>query len=91
MMETVHTSATKDPSYIVIDEVVGSCVTFFCVPLSGYFLLAGFILFRFFDIYKPCGVVFLEQLPGAFGVVCDDILAGLYALLMLQLGSYFLL
>lgn len=81
--------AVNDPSSIVIDEMIGTCVTFFCVPFSYSSLLLGFVLFRFFDIYKPFGISSLEQLPEAGGIIADDILAGLYSLLILQ--SYYYL
>jgi len=71
----------KDPSEAVVDEVMGQLVTFLFVPLtiSWKFMLAGFLLFRFFDIWKPYPVRQLEILPGGLGICADDILAGVYA------------
>ncbi|MBI3016075.1 MAG: phosphatidylglycerophosphatase A [Candidatus Tectomicrobia bacterium] len=65
----------KDAPAIVIDEVAGMLLSLFLVPLSVFSVAAGFILFRIFDIWKP--VPSLEKLPGGFGVMADDVLAGL--------------
>lgn len=69
-----------DPQWIVIDEVVGLWITLSSVPLSFGWYIIGFILFRLFDIYKPWPVNWADrELPGAWGVMMDDVLAGLYA------------
>ncbi len=70
-----------DPSEAVIDEILGMLVTFFFVPFGvGWpFILAGFLLFRLFDIWKPYPIDLLQVLPGGVGVVADDIVAGTYA------------
>lgn len=85
-----HWTST-DPRPIVIDEIVGQWLTYGGVVAAGVFglggeeaagwksLLAGFILFRAFDVVKPFPVRRSERLPGAAGVVVDDVLAGLYA------------
>ena len=75
----------KDPGEIVIDEVCGVFLVFLAVPLNPGFLLAGFVLFRFFDIVKPFPLNRLERLPGSYGIMLDDILAGVYANLVLQI------
>ncbi len=69
----------KDPSYIVIDELAGMCVTMVGQGLGISNLLKGFILFRLFDILKPFPIRRLEGLPKGYGIVADDILAGIYA------------
>lgn len=74
----------KDPSQIILDEVVGCLVTFFAIPYSVQTWMFGFILFRLFDIFKPCGIAQVEKAPGACGVVFDDLLAGLFANLILR-------
>lgn len=74
-----------DPSSIVIDEVVGTLITFVGVVLSLKTLLLGFVLFRLFDIVKPFGIKRFERLHGAAGIVADDIVAGLYANSLLHL------
>lgn len=68
-----------DPSAVVIDEVAGFFLTMFFLPFSWLTLGLGFILFRFFDILKPYPIKRLEGLKGGFGIVMDDLLAGLYA------------
>lgn len=85
----------KDPSKVVLDEVIGMWITMMFVPLSFLNILIGFGLFRFFDIAKPLGIRKLEQLKGGVGVMADDILAGIYANIVLQIiiygiNSYFL-
>ncbi len=79
----------KDPSHIVIDEVAGQLLTLIACPIVWQALLAGFILFRAFDIVKPPPVRNLEQLPEGTGIVVDDLGAGIYALIVLQLLLHF--
>lgn len=84
----------KDPSRMVIDEFSGQTVVFFWVSFSAdlssdwILLLAGFILFRIFDIVKPFAIKRLQHFPSGFGILLDDLLAGLYALICLQVGIY---
>ena len=78
-------SAKKDPSFVVIDEVAGQLISLIAVPLSWKTFLAGFILFRVFDILKPPPVRQLERLPEGAGIVLDDVAAGIYALAVMQL------
>jgi phosphatidylglycerophosphatase A len=73
-----------DPSHVVIDEVAGQLVTLIACPIVWQALLAGFILFRGFDILKPPPVRSLEKLPEGTGIVVDDLGAGIYALILLQ-------
>jgi len=72
---------SKDPQKIVVDEVIGQLITFLFVPfaVSWHFVLAGFLLFRLFDIWKPYPIDSLQNLPAGIGVCADDILAGVYA------------
>jgi len=67
----------RDPSEIVLDEVVGCLIVFLAVPVTVPTLLAGFFLFRFFDIAKPFGIKKTELLYGSLGVMMDDILCGI--------------
>jgi phosphatidylglycerophosphatase A len=70
----------EDPSPVVIDEVAGIFVTLFLIPVSWTGIVAGFILFRIFDIIKPFPVGLIDKkLKGGAGIVLDDIMAGVYA------------
>ena len=75
---------SEDPQFVVIDEVAGQLIALIAVPVSWQSLLAGFILFRGFDIVKPPPVRQLEKLPEGTGIVLDDVAAGLYALAVMQ-------
>jgi phosphatidylglycerophosphatase A len=75
----------KDSYRVVIDEVAGMLVTMLFVPANLYFLLAGLVLFRFFDIVKPLYIRRMEALPSGTGVMMDDVLAGVYANIVLQI------
>jgi len=76
-----------DAPQVVIDEVAGYLTTVFLAPNRPATWILGFVLFRFFDILKPWPVGWADRcLPGAFGVMADDILAGLYAWLLLRLA-----
>lgn len=79
----------KDPQHVVIDEVAGQLVTLVACPIVWQALLAGFILFRVFDITKPPPIRQLEKLPEGTGIVVDDLGAGLYGLMVLQLLLHF--
>jgi phosphatidylglycerophosphatase A len=78
-------SGKKDPQFVVIDEVAGQLIALIAVPLAWKTFLAGFILFRAFDIVKPPPVRQLEKLPEGVGIVLDDVAAGIYALVAMQL------
>ena len=76
----------KDDSRIVIDEMMGFLITVLWVPKTILFVTLGFFLFRFFDILKPFPIRRLEKrLKGGFGVVLDDVMAGVYANIILQI------
>jgi phosphatidylglycerophosphatase A len=70
-----------DPSQAVVDEVIGQLITFAFIPfgLGWPFILAGFLLFRIFDIIKPYPCNGLQDIPGGLGICADDIVAGVYA------------
>jgi phosphatidylglycerophosphatase A len=82
-------SGMKDPQFVVIDEVAGQLVALIAVPLAWKSFLAGFILFRAFDIVKPPPVRQLEAIPEGAGIVLDDVAAGLYALGTMHLLLHF--
>ena len=82
-------SGKEDPQFVVIDETAGQLITLIAAPLTWKCLLAGFILFRAFDIVKPPPIRRLERLPEGTGIVIDDVGAGLYALAVLQVLLHF--
>jgi len=79
----------KDPSFVVIDEVAGQLIPLIGAPVTWKSLLAAFLLFRAFDILKPPPVRQLERIPQGSGIVLDDVGAGLYALIIMQLLFHF--
>jgi phosphatidylglycerophosphatase A len=79
-----------DSRYIVIDEVAGQMVALFMVPVKLFPFLLGFILFRIFDIVKPPPVKAWESFRGGWGVMADDLAAGFYAVVILQIIRLFL-
>lgn len=73
-----------DPSEVVWDEVVGFLITMIAAPAGWQWLLLGFVLFRIFDIWKPWPVSLADQkLHGGLGIMLDDVIAGVYAMLIL--------
>ncbi len=83
--QVARACAAKDPQFVVIDEVAGQLIALIAVPFAWKTFLAGFILFRAFDIVKPPPVRQLERLPEGIGIVLDDVAAGIYALAIMQL------
>ena len=81
-------SGIKDPGFVVIDEVAGQLISLIAVPLAWKTFAAGLILFRVFDILKPPPVRQLERLPEGSGIVLDDVAAGMYALVVMQLSLH---
>ena len=69
----------QDPQQIILDEFVGTLVTFVGISYSPVTFFIGFALFRLFDIFKPLGITYVEKLPRAYGVLLDDTVAGLFA------------
>jgi phosphatidylglycerophosphatase A len=76
----------EDPSKVVIDEVVGMWVAMWIIPQGWIGVVAAFILFRFFDIYKPLFIRNMEKLKGGWGIMMDDLLAGIYANVIIQVS-----
>ena len=74
----------KDDQRIVIDEIMGFFMAMMWLPKTALFVTLGFVLFRLFDIVKPPPVRRLEQVRGGYGVVLDDVMAGIYANIVLQ-------
>jgi phosphatidylglycerophosphatase A len=79
-----------DPGPIVMDEVVGMLITLAFIPVGWSGALAGFFLFRVFDVIKPYPAGRLEQLHGGLGVMADDAMAAVYANLSLRLAMWLL-
>jgi len=79
----------RDARPIVIDEIAGMMVTLVFVPRVWYYYLLGFVLFRAMDVIKPFPARRSERLPSGFGVTMDDVFAGIYANLLVQIAVYF--
>jgi phosphatidylglycerophosphatase A len=87
---TAKETGKEDPGLIVVDEVLGQWTTL--LGVSSYSVrsfFAAFVLFRILDIWKPWPAGRLESLPGGYGIVADDLAAGLYGALILYLGGLF--
>ncbi|MES2372068.1 MAG: phosphatidylglycerophosphatase A [Bacteroidota bacterium] len=80
----------KDSSRVVIDEAAGMCISLLFVPITIQWIVIALVLFRFFDIVKPFYIRKAEALPGGWGVMMDDILAGVYSNIVLQGVIYFI-
>lgn len=78
----------QDPSSIVLDEVIGCLITFWAIPLTMTTTVSGFMLFRFFDITKIGGIRFLEKYGNGWGILLDDIAAGIISNLLLHIFWY---
>ena len=85
----------KDPSKVVVDEMVGVWIPLLAVNNTNkyyvYYALTALLLFRLFDIFKPLGIRKMEEIKGGWGIMLDDILAGLYSLFILCGIKYFIL
>ena len=80
----------KDHPRIVIDEIMGYLITMLWLPKTILFIIFGFLLFRFFDIVKPPPIRLMEKAKGGYGVVLDDVVAGVYANIVLQIVLLFI-
>jgi len=87
--QVARATGTKDPQFVVIDEVAGQLIALIAVPLAWKTFLAGLILFRAFDIVKPPPVRQLEKLPEGTGIVLDDVAAGIFAFIAMHLLLHF--
>ena len=82
----------KDPSEVIVDEFLGQSIPlFFIVNFNIYEVLIAFVTFRFFDIYKIYPINKIEDLKGSYGVILDDIIAGIYSLIILMLYKILIL
>ncbi len=80
----------EDPSIVVIDEVAGMWLGLILVPLNPWLYLLAFGLFRLFDVTKLYPIDYLQRLPGGWGIMLDDIGAGIYTFIIMQIVIYFL-
>jgi phosphatidylglycerophosphatase A len=74
----------EDPGIVVVDEIVGMWISLLLLPFTLFTALAGFVLFRVMDVWKPYPARDLEALPGGWGIMLDDVMAGVYANLVLR-------
>ena len=82
----------KDPSEVIVDEFLGQSIPLlFIVNFNIYEVLIAFVTFRFFDIYKIYPINKMEDLKGSYGVILDDIVAGIYSLIILMLYKILML
>ena len=79
----------KDPARVVIDEVAGMAISLLFLPVSIKYLACALILFRFFDIVKPLFIRKMELLPAGWGIMADDILAGIYTNILVNAVLWF--
>ena len=79
-----------DPSYIIIDELVGQWLALLFIPQEYFYIVISFISFRFFDIIKPWPISLIEKLPKGLGVMSDDFIAGLITLVLIQIIHIYL-
>jgi len=77
-------SGIEDPGIVVVDEVVGMWTSLLFLPFTPVTAALGFVLFRIFDVVKPYPARDLEALPGGWGIMSDDLMAGVYANLALR-------
>jgi phosphatidylglycerophosphatase A len=81
----------KDPSKVVVDEMIGVLIPLMTIVSDDiwfYYSIAGFVLFRLFDIFKPCGIRRLEKWDGGLGIMADDVLSGIYSAIILLIAEW---
>ncbi|MDA0986715.1 MAG: phosphatidylglycerophosphatase A [Bacteroidetes bacterium] len=79
----------NDPYIVTIDEVVGFLIAILFLPKTIFFIIIGFIFFRFFDIVKPPPANYFDNLKSSHGIMLDDVVAGIYTNIILQMINYF--
>jgi phosphatidylglycerophosphatase A len=88
-IKKVHKVWEHDAPQIVIDEIVGVWIAVYAMPFKWQYYLYALLLFRFFDILKPLFIKRLDQMKNDWSVMLDDVLAGIYSLIVIQLLFYF--
>lgn len=83
-------AGTNDPSFVVLDEVAGQWIALIGAAVNSWELLLAFLLFRAFDILKPSPARELDRMHSGFGIMMDDVAAGIYALVILSVIRHFL-
>ncbi len=84
--QTARDTSAVDPGFIVYDEIVGFMVAMYLMPREWRWIAAGFIIYRIFDIWKPFPIHIVEEkLPLGTAIMADDVIAGIYTLLVLQI------
>jgi len=86
----INQRGDADPSYIIIDELVGQWLALLFIPQGYFYIVFSFISFRFFDIVKPWPISLIEKLPKGLGVMSDDFIAGLITLVLMQVIHIYL-
>lgn len=86
-----HVFKEQDSPHIVVDEAAGFFISMIGVNTGLYWGLIGFVLFRLFDIWKPYPINKTQDLPGGYGIMVDDIVAGIYVAIILNAVGFFLL
>ena len=84
-----NTFGNDDPKEFVLDEVIGAMLTVLWLPKTPLFFLAGFLLFRLFDIWKPWPIILIQKSKSTLGIIGDDLAAGFSANLILQIALKF--
>ena len=81
----------EDPGAVVWDEIVGYLITMIAAPTGWLWILTGFVLFRFFDIVKPWPISIADkEIHGGLGIMVDDVIAGIFACILIQFAYYLL-
>jgi len=84
--DVARRAGIEDPGIVVVDEVVGMWVSLLALPFTPIVALAAFVLFRIMDVFKPFPARQLEDLPAGWGIMADDVMAGIYANAALRLA-----
>jgi phosphatidylglycerophosphatase A len=88
---TARKMGIDDPKGVVWDEIVGYLITMLGLPLGWLWVIGGFLLFRLFDIWKPWPIRWVDrQVKGGVGIMLDDVIAAIFACVLLNLAAYFL-